>query len=155
MIPSVDACPGAAGRLWGAGVDLLDQQRFALAARRTGPAWLRRIFDDTEWAAAAVASPAGSEQLPSTAELARMGSLFGIKECVIKVVGGLPTGARYRDIVVAAAGPDGVRPIELRGELGRWIHDHRVVMTGGVVPADDALGPGLDLCWAVAAEAAR
>ncbi|WP_020385392.1 4'-phosphopantetheinyl transferase superfamily protein [Kribbella catacumbae] len=153
MISAIDACRVPAGRLRGAGVDLLDQQRFALAARRTGPAWLRRIFDDAEWAAASVAATPECEQLPGTAELARLARLFGIKECVVKVVRGLPAGACYRDIIVARAGTDGVRPIELRGELARWADDHRVVLTGGVLPAGDALGPDLDLCWAVATEA--
>lgn len=150
MISAVDTCRLPAGRLRGAGVDLLDQQRFALAARRTGPAWLRRIFGDTEWAAAAASE---CEQLPGPAELARLARLFGIKECVVKVVGGLPAGARYRDIAVAQAGADGVRPIGLRGELARWADEHRVVLSGGVLPAGDALGPDLDLCWAVATEA--
>ncbi|MFB6723857.1 4'-phosphopantetheinyl transferase superfamily protein [Kribbella sp. NPDC056345] len=140
MISAIDACRVPAGRLRGAGVDLLDQQRFALAARRTGPAWLRRIFDTTEWDA---------EQLPGTAELTRLARLFGIKECVVKVVGGLPAGACYRDIIVGRADIDGVRPIGLRGELA----NDRVVLTGGVLPAGDALGPELALCWAVATEA--
>ncbi|MEU4602588.1 hypothetical protein AB0F43_06385 [Kribbella sp. NPDC023972] len=152
MMSAIDACRVPAGRLRGAGVDLLDQQRFALAARRTGPAWLRRIFDDTEWAAAAVVPSTECEQLPGTADLARLARLFGIKECVVKVVGGLPAGARYRDIVVAQAGTDGVRPIDVRGELARWADEHRVVLTGGVLPSGDALGPDLDLCWAVATE---
>lgn len=153
MISAIDACRVPAGGLRGAGVDLLDQQRFALAARRTGPAWLRRIFGDTEWAAAAVAPPSECEQLPGTAELARLARLFGIKECVVKVVGGLPAGARYPDIVVAQAGADGIRPIGVRGELARWADEHGVVLSGGVLPAGDALGPDLDLCWAVATEA--
>ncbi|TDC33538.1 4'-phosphopantetheinyl transferase superfamily protein [Kribbella albertanoniae] len=140
MISAIDTCRVPAGRLRGAGVDLLDQQRFALAARRTGPAWLRRIFATTEWDA---------EQLPGTAELAHLARMFGIKECVVKVVGGLPAGACYRDIIVGRADTDGVRLIGLRGELA---NDHRVVLTGGVLPADDALGPDLALCWAVATE---
>ncbi|GAA2828471.1 hypothetical protein [Kribbella solani] len=167
---TVPRTPG--GRLLGAGVDLLDQQRFALAARRVGPAWPHRIFDETERAA-------------EPAELAR---LFGIKECVIKIVGGLPVGAGYRDIVVATTGGDGARPIRLRGELARWARDHRAVLAGGVlaggvleecpdtagsaqappnadrrapeIPGHGALHPcpspglpALDLCWAAATEA--
>ncbi|MFC9694236.1 hypothetical protein ACFTSF_37170 [Kribbella sp. NPDC056951] len=140
MISAIDACRVPAGRIRGAGVDLLDHQRFALAARRTGPAWWRRIFDDNEVAAESAVS---------------LAQLFGIKESVVKVVGGLPAGSRYRDIIVGRAGADGVRPIELRGGLARWSDEHGVVLTGGVLPAGDALGPELDLCWAVATETAQ
>ncbi|GAA1594635.1 hypothetical protein GCM10009804_59110 [Kribbella hippodromi] len=177
MIPSAGSCrpspPGGAdgfaavltvpgtpaGRLLGAGVDLLDQQRFALAAKRVGPAWLDRIFDESERAGTAGGElPRGSTQLAGSAQLAELARLFGIKECVIKIVGGLPVGAGYRDIVVATTGGDGARPIRLRGELARWAGDHRAVLAGGVLAGgvlqecQDTAGSALDLCWAVATE---
>jgi holo-[acyl-carrier protein] synthase len=139
-----------AGQLWGAGVDVIDHDRFALAIRRTGPALLRRVFDDSERSGT---DEPGEGNAP---ELTRLGRLFGIKESVIKVAGGLPTGAGYRDIVVGEAGDDGVRTIELGGELARWARHHQVTLIGGVLPAGRVLPTGdpsmphLDLCWAAA-----
>jgi phosphopantetheinyl transferase (holo-ACP synthase) len=138
--------PGVpAGRLWGAGVDLVDQQRFALAVRRTGPALLRHVFDGSEW----TAPPERSEAVPDEAELAGLGRRFGIKESVVKVAGGLPAGGRYRDILVGGAGVQGVRTIDLHGALARWAESEHLSLVGGVLDGDlPSAGP--DLCWAVA-----
>lgn len=139
-----------AGQLWGAGVDVIDHDRFALAIRRTGPALLHRVFDDSE--RSGTDAPCDG----SAPELAWLGRLFGIKESVVKVAGGLPAGGGYRDIVVGEAGDDGVRTIELRGELARWAGLHQVTLIGGVLPAGrvlptgDPSTPHLDLCWAAA-----
>jgi phosphopantetheinyl transferase (holo-ACP synthase) len=139
-----------AAQLWGAGVDVIDHERFALAVRRTGPALLRRVFDDSE---RSVTEESRDGNAP---ELTRLGRLFGIKESVIKIAGGLPAGAAYRDIVVGEAGVDGVRTIELRGELARWAGREQLKLIGGVLsagrvlPVGDSSMPHLDLCWAAA-----
>ncbi|MEU4392668.1 4'-phosphopantetheinyl transferase superfamily protein [Kribbella sp. NPDC023855] len=134
-----------AGQLWGAGVDVIDHDRFALAFRRTGPALLRRVFDDSE--------RSGTDWSRDGDELTRLGRLFGIKESVIKIAGGLPAGAGYRSIVVGKPGDDGVRTIELRDALARWASREQVKLVGGVLPAGQVLPTGtphLDLCWAAA-----
>jgi phosphopantetheinyl transferase (holo-ACP synthase) len=134
-----------AGQLWGAGVDVIDHDRFALALRRTGPALVRRVFDDTE--------RSGTDWSRDGDELTRLGRLFGIKESVIKIAGGLPAGAGYRSIVVGEPGDDGIRTIELRDALARWARHEQVKLVGGVLPAGRMLPTGtphLDLCWAAA-----
>jgi len=136
--------PDVPGDVVSAGVDLVDQDRFALAARRTGPTFLHHVFDDTEFPG--VPSSGG---VPDGRRLADLGRLFGIKESVVKVVGGLPAGGRYRDIVVSDPGADGVRTIELRGCLTDWVVSRHVELVGGVL-ADGFPLPALDLCWAVA-----
>lgn len=139
-----------AAQLWGAGVDVIDHDRFALAVRRTGPALLRRVFDDCE------RSGTDESRDGDAPELTRLGHIFGIKESVIKIAGGLPAGAGYRSIVVGEAGDDGVRTIELRGELARWAGREQVKLIGGVLsagrvlPVGDPSVPHLDLCWAAA-----
>jgi len=139
-----------AAQLWGAGVDVIDHDRFALAVRRTGPALLRRVFDDSERAGT------GESFDGNAPDLTRLGRLFGIKESVIKIAGGLPAGAGYRSIVVGEADVDGVRTIELRDELARWAGREQVKLIGGVLsagrvlPAGGPSVPHLDLCWAAA-----
>lgn len=137
-----------AGQLWGAGVDVVDHDRFALAIRRTGPAFVRRVFDDSE--------RSGTDWSADGDELTRLGRLFGIKESVVKIAGGLPAGAGYRSIVVGEADDDGVRTIELGDALARWARREQVKLVGGVrpagrvLPAGDPSMPHLDLCWAAA-----
>jgi phosphopantetheinyl transferase (holo-ACP synthase) len=106
-----------------------------LAIVRSGPRLLDRLFDADERDACA-----------DGADLTAAAALFGIKESVVKVAGGLPTGASYRDVHVQAAGDGGYRPVRLTGELGRWADTHGVeTIAGGGTLTDD-----LALAWAFA-----
>ncbi|MFI7067122.1 4'-phosphopantetheinyl transferase superfamily protein [Kribbella sp. NPDC050124] len=140
----VRTLPVLPGAVSSAGVDLVDQHRFALAVRRTGPKFLHHVFDDTEFAGA----PASSG-VPDGPRLAELGRLFGIKESVVKVVGGLPKDGRYRDIVVSGLDSHDIRTIELRGCMADWAVSRQVELVGGVLAGEVPL-PALDLCWAAA-----
>jgi phosphopantetheine--protein transferase-like protein len=122
-----------------AGVDLVDIDRLALAIERSGDRLVRRLFDADERDACAA-----GEDRQATA------GLFGIKEAVVKVVGGLSDGARYADISIGATGNGIDNPawhsVELRGELARWAEAHHVEVIAGTAP----LREGLRLSWALA-----
>lgn len=118
-----------------AGLDVVDVDRLALAVRRSGPRLLDRLFDDRERAACADGQHA-----------AIMAGLFGIKESVVKVLGGLPRGASYRDVSidVDAVGPhSGPLPVRLSGVLA----DQRPSLTVG---AHTLVADGLVVSWALA-----
>lgn len=118
-----------------AGLDVVDVDRLALAVRRSGPRLLDRLFDDRERAACADGQQA-----------VVMAGLFGIKESVVKVLGGLPRGARYRDVSidVDAAGPgNGTMPVWLGGVLA----DQRPSLTIGT---HALVADGLVVSWAAA-----
>lgn len=122
-----------------AGVDLVDADRLRRAVERSGERLVRRLFDTDERAACAA-----GEDRQATA------GLFGIKESVVKVVGGLSDGARYADMSIGALG-NGIDspawlPVRLRGELARWAEAHQVEVIAGTAP----LGEGLRLSWALA-----
>jgi hypothetical protein len=140
-----------------AGVDLGDVNRLHAAIDRSGPALVRRLFDADERAAVR-----GGDDEAGTA------ALFGIKESVVKVVGGMPAGGRYRDIQIDLSGlggsggldatgqpvPTGTSipaqtPVRLGGELARWADEHGVEVTAGGTPFVD----GLVLAWALAVPA--
>lgn len=122
-----------------AGVDLVDVDRLRLAFERSGDRLARRLFDTDERAACAA-----GEDRQATA------GLFGIKESVVKVVGGLSDGARYTDMSIGDLG-NGIDsptwlPVQLRGELARWAEAHHVEVIAGTAP----LREGLRLSWALA-----
>lgn len=125
--------------IYAAGVDLVDVNRLALAIDRSGERLVRRLFDAHEQKACA-----GGRDRDATA------GLFGIKESVVKVVGGLSSGARYADISVGILGNEldnsGWLSVRLRGELARWAEAHRVEVVAGTAP----LREGLWLSWALA-----
>jgi phosphopantetheine--protein transferase-like protein len=122
-----------------AGVDLVDVHRLARAIDRSGHRLVRRLFDAHEQEVCA----AGQDRDATAA-------LFGIKESVVKVVGGLSTGARYADISIGPVGNDidnsAWLRVQLRGELARWAEAHRVEVIAGTAP----LREGLRLSWALA-----
>jgi hypothetical protein len=132
-----------------AGVDLVDVARFRTAVARSGEPFLRRVFGQRERAAV---SPEPERRI---AELA---ALFGVKESVVKAIGGMPVGGRYADIGTAVSGagitgagttgpgPGAGRTVRLGGELARWAGRHRVELVAGTAPA----GAELQLSWVVA-----
>lgn len=81
------------------GVDVTDTARLAASWRRVGPMFLDRIATPTERREVKMAPD------PSDA----LAVLFGVKEAVIKAVGGMPSGGRFTDIEVATlvGAPDG------------------------------------------------
>ncbi|QEV21766.1 4'-phosphopantetheinyl transferase superfamily protein [Streptomyces alboniger] len=127
-----------------AGVDLVDLRRWDLAVTRTGGAVLRRAFSASERAAARCA--ADGELTPARI----LGHAFGIKESVVKALGGLPPGSAYADIDVGTGPPEqdgGGRQVHLRGELARWAARHGVTLTGGTRELADDMA----VAWVVAA----
>src|SRR2546423_8390633 len=74
-------------RIRAAGVDLCDAGKLGRAVARTDGGLARRVFGDRERAACA-----GGADPTATA------LLFGVKESVIKLLGGLPAGPGVRDI---------------------------------------------------------
>lgn len=122
-----------------AGVDLVDVQRLGRAVDTCGPALMHRLFDADERAACAD----GAEETATAV-------LFGIKESVIKVIGGMPPGGRFRDIRIGlgAQGPDQDARllVRLEGELARWSgRDDGALVAGSLPYADD-----LVVSWALA-----
>jgi phosphopantetheinyl transferase (holo-ACP synthase) len=129
----IDAPPGR--RVSAAGVDLCDAGKLGRAVARTGAGLAERVFDERERAACA-----------GGADLAATALLFGVKESVIKLVGGLPSGAAFRDIRI---GDSWRLPVTLTGGLAGWAATHPVEIVAGGRPL-----PDLDvvLCWALATE---
>ncbi|WP_043262976.1 4'-phosphopantetheinyl transferase superfamily protein [Streptomyces sp. CT34] len=130
-----------------AGVDLVDLRRWELAVARTRGQLLRRVFDASEREAAERA--ADGTWTPERI----LGHAFGVKEGVVKALGGLPPGARLCDIRVAIAAdrpePSG-RQVQLHGEPARWAARHRVELTAGTRD----LGDDMAMAWVVAHPAA-
>jgi phosphopantetheinyl transferase (holo-ACP synthase) len=114
-----------------AGVDLVDEKHLEQALQRWGRQLHRRIFAASERAA-------GTD--PGTAA-----GLFGIKESVVKLAGGLPTGGRLMDIALDRSVSSGGL-VRLTGALGDWAGEHRVQVVGGYAP----VAPGLTLSWTLA-----
>lgn len=120
-----------------AGIDLLDVGRFELAAGRCGE-WLeRRLLHNAERAALAT-EPAR--------RLHEFGCLFGIKESVLKALGGIPHGGRYPQIEVRPPRPGRAGTVRLHGELARLAHGQEVRLLAGALPVRNSLV----LSWAVA-----
>ena len=111
--------PAPDGPVLSAGVDLVDTGRLADALDRYGERLRRRVFGD---------SPASADA-------------FGVKESVIKAMGGLAAGGRLADIDVR---PDGT--VRLHGALAPWARTHQARLVGGAV----GLPSGLMLTWALA-----
>ncbi|MGW1052741.1 4'-phosphopantetheinyl transferase superfamily protein [Streptomyces sp. NPDC002521] len=126
-----------------AGVDLVDLCRWDLAVARTQGELLRRIFDPSEREAAERA--ADGTRTPERI----LGQAFGVKEGVVKALGGLPPGARFTDIRVGITAdepePAGW-PVRLHGTPADWAECHQVELTAGT----RELGDDMALAWAVA-----
>lgn len=130
---TVDTPPGHG--VHSGGVDLVDVDRLGRAVTRSGPPLLRRLFDADERGACG-----------DGASSAAAAGLFGIKESVVKVVGGLPNGASYRDISIGVGAPGTQLPVRLSGELARWADLHHVEVVAGTAPRPD----GVVVSWALA-----
>src|ERR1043165_3853416 len=78
------------------GIDLVDLARFGRAAAHCDPAWTNRI--------------AHEEERTGTLSVAE---IFGLKESVIKILGGRPPGSGCHDIRVGDRAEDGTVPIRL------------------------------------------
>jgi phosphopantetheinyl transferase (holo-ACP synthase) len=130
-----------------AGLDLADANRLDGAVARSNGSLLNRLFDADE--RAACMADAGSAADADPMSVAR---LFGIKESVVKAIGGMPRGGRYRDMHIGvdsgAAGCGLTAPVAVRlgNELGRWADAHQVEVIAGGAPVAD----GLVLAWALA-----
>ncbi|AYG78681.1 hypothetical protein DWB77_00789 [Streptomyces hundungensis] len=123
-----------------AGIDLVDLCRWDLAVARTKGELLQRVFTLAERRAAEDGADA------DTPRERLLGKAFGVKEGVVKAVGGLPFGAAFKDIEVEVAPGETAWPVRLHGELGRWAADHDVEVVGG---AHD-LGDDMAAAWAAA-----
>lgn len=125
----------AHSRIHAAGLDITDVRRFRGAVERSHGLLIRRVFsarERAEWAAGA--------------GMAELASAFGIKESVVKIVGGMPRGARYADISVGAT-----RLIGLRGEFARWALEREVDLVAFCVPIQDQIA----LSWVLARKRSR
>lgn len=143
--------PIPAGRLVGGGIDLLDVDRFARLASRSGPALERRLCTEAE-----------SRSLPGDpgARLLALAGLFSVKESVIKALGGLCAGGRFTDIctagVPAASSPSGLLDdVALTGATAAMATGRRLNVLAHVEPvaAGGDAEPAL-LSWAFAVGAA-
>lgn len=128
-----------------AGIDLVDLCRWDLAVARTKGELLQRVFTPAERRTAEDRADADTpyERL--------LGQAFGVKEGVIKAVGGLPMDTAFKEIEVQVAPGEPVWPIRLHGALERWATDCGVEMVGG---AHD-LGDDMAAAWAAAHAPAR
>lgn len=120
-----------------AGVDLADERRLGLALVRRGPDIVRRIFTGSERAAVCT---------DPQARLAELTAMFGVKESVVKILGGLPPGSRYQDIVVEPLSADHLSCVHLGGVLADWAERRDVTLVAAAVPVADRL----TLAWAAA-----
>ncbi|MCI3927950.1 4'-phosphopantetheinyl transferase family protein [Streptomyces sp. AN091965] len=142
--------PHAAGRipaaLHSAGVDLVDLRRWELALARCGEGLARRYFAPQERCVARELATAER----GFAEI--LGHLFGVKESVVKVVGGLPPTARLADIhVEIPADGNDKQPwtVRLCGPLGEWARAERLDVVGASTPLES----GMALAWAATQDA--
>ena len=128
--------PAGAG-IHSAGVDLVEVARIRRAILRSGEPFVRRVFGERERAAVS------REPDQRIAELA---ALFGVKESVVKAMGGMPLGGNYADICVDVPDSGSARAVRLTGELAHWARQHQVEVLAGSAPAGD----GMLLSWALA-----
>ncbi|MFG2142995.1 4'-phosphopantetheinyl transferase superfamily protein [Streptomyces sp. NPDC048696] len=124
-----------------AGIDLVDLCRWDLAVARTKGELLQRVFSEAERTAARHTAADGATSPERT-----LGRAFGVKEGVVKAVGGLPPGACLKDIQVEIAPGEQPWPVRLHGELGHWAARHDVEMVGGA----HELGDDMAAAWAAA-----
>jgi holo-[acyl-carrier protein] synthase len=123
-----------------AGVDLVEVARIRRAVLRSGEAFVRRVFGERERA---------TVSRDPDRRIAELAALFGVKESVVKAMGGMPPGGNYADICVDICVdlPDSsARAVRLTGELAHWAAQHRVEVLAGSAPAGD----GMLLSWALA-----
>ena len=120
-----------------AGVDLVDVARFRRAVDRSGEPLVRRVFTEPERAAVST---------DPDRRVVELAALFGVKESVVKAIGGMPRGGRYSDIQVEVGAGGSPQAVRLAGQLARWANGHRVELLAGSAPAGDELL----LAWALA-----
>jgi holo-[acyl-carrier protein] synthase len=123
------------GGIHSGGLDLVDIDRLGRAVDRCGPPFLRRLFDADE-----------REACGGGADPVATAALFGIKESVVKILGGLPPGTGYRDFSIDVGSREAYLPVRFRGELARWTEAHGVGVIAGSAPR----GHGVVLSWALA-----
>ncbi|TJZ59238.1 4'-phosphopantetheinyl transferase superfamily protein [Streptomyces piniterrae] len=137
--------PNAARRipehLHSAGVDLVDLCRWERAVERCGDSLAQRYFTAEERRTARE----WATDDRSAADV--LGHLFGVKESVVKMAGGLPPGARLADISVGI--PDdgwgrGPWTVRLDGPLAHRFEAERMEVIGDCVPLVDRMA----LAWA-------
>jgi phosphopantetheinyl transferase (holo-ACP synthase) len=141
-LPGLSADLLAAGVV-AAGVDLVDRDRLARAVRRTGDPFIRRVLTDDEHDRFQD-DPAG------------FATVFGIKESVVKMLRGLPTGMTLRHIALRGPPDRPGAPIEVRltGALRPWAQRHGVRIFAASTAVTERLT--LALCVAIpSGQAAR
>jgi hypothetical protein len=128
---------GAAdGPIIAAGLDLVDVGKLSVARARWAGRLEARLF-----------SPAERDALG--ADDALIGVAFGIKESVIKLLGGLPPGAGFHDIQLERTGSGWL--VELRGGVARSDRTATETLVAGSVHPD-GLPP---VVWAAATDPVR
>ena len=144
-----------AATLHAAGIDLTDVARIAAALHRTGPALIHRLCGAGEQRMLA-AGP--RHLLPWGLSLA-----FGLKESVVKAVGGFPAGGLFTDIDTAALlglawtagrpGSDLEGPVAVHGVTGQALAAMVPTGASGMAGGARRVGTSLLLCWALGVEA--
>jgi holo-[acyl-carrier protein] synthase len=120
-----------------AGIDLVDLPRLALAVRRSGAPFVERVL-----------GPAEKQFVDARDPGPDFGAIFGVKESVIKAVGGLPRGGSFHDVELTEVPRTDGPPVAvvLRGSLSRWARDRGLTLWAGIRP----LAAGVHLAWALA-----
>jgi holo-[acyl-carrier protein] synthase len=111
--------------------------RIRRAVIRSGEPFVRRVFGERELAAVS---------RDPDRRIAELAALFGVKESVVKAMGGMPLGGNYADICVDVAPSGSACTVRLGGELGCWARRHQVEVLAGSAPA----GQDMLLSWALA-----
>jgi phosphopantetheine--protein transferase-like protein len=113
-----------------AGIDLVDLDRFQIAVGRCGDRFVRRIFGEGEF-------PRASSEPSRVVD--EMAARFSVKESVVKMLGGFPSGSSYVDISVGPVDEAQVRPVHLRSELAAWQKRWRADLMAAAMPIGDRL----------------
>jgi phosphopantetheinyl transferase (holo-ACP synthase) len=119
-------------RVFRAAADLADVERLTTAARRSGRPFLDRVLTHAE------------QQLVDD-DMTLFAVVFGIKECVVKLLHGLPPGAGLHDITLPYR-PAPTVEVHLTGAPSAWARQHGVRVLAGTRPVSEQLV----LAWAVA-----
>lgn len=120
------------------GVDLVDAGHLAAVVERSGQRFHARVLSAQERARPGL-DPVG--------DVSGLGTYFGMKESVVKALGGLPRGGAYTDITIGVPeGSRGHRPVLLTGRIGAYQDELGLELFASSEPLDEHL----ILSWAFA-----